>query len=54
MTVYLPVWLWHCTCRFAVLVSCNDEIAVRTCSLLCLQLQRQVAKRIVVLLVFIE
>jgi len=41
MTVYLLVW--HCTrTRFTVLVSCNDEIAVRSYPFLCLQ--RQVAK----------
>jgi len=41
ITAYLPVW--HCTrARFAVLVSCNDEFAVRSCPLL--RLQRQVAK----------
>ena len=40
MTVYMPVWHWHCTRpRFTVLVSCNDEIAVGTCPLLCLQKQ---------------
>ena len=38
MTVYLPVWHWHCTkSRFTVLVSCNDEIAVHSCPLLCEQ-----------------
>ena len=37
-TVYLPVW--HCTrARFTVLVSYSDEIAVRSCPLLCLQMQ---------------
>jgi len=43
MTVYLLVWHWHRTrARFTVLVSCNDEIVVSSCPLLCLQ--RQVAK----------
>jgi len=43
MTVYLLVWHWHRTrARFIVLVSCNDEIAISSCPLLCLQ--RQVAK----------
>jgi len=37
-TVYLPVW--HCTrARFTVLMSYSDEIAVRSCPLLCLQMQ---------------
>jgi len=35
MTVYFPVW--HCTsARFTVPVSCDDEIAVRSCPVLCL------------------
>ena len=34
------MWHWHSHCtraRFTVLVSCNDEIAVRSCPILCLQ-----------------
>jgi len=43
MTVSLPVWNSHCTrVRFAVIVSCSDELAVHSCPLLCLQ--RWVAK----------
>jgi len=43
VTVYLPVWHWHCTrASFTVPVSCNGEIAVR--SYLLLWLPRQVAK----------
>jgi len=43
MTLYLPVW--HCSrARFTVLVSCNDEIAVRSCPLLCLQRQVEADK----------
>jgi len=43
MTVFLPVWNLHCTrVRFTVVVSCNDELAVHSCPLLCLQ--RWVAK----------
>jgi len=37
MTVYLPVRHYCTRARFTVLVSCNDEIAVRSCPLLCLQ-----------------
>ena len=43
MTVYLPVWHWHCTrARFTVLVSCSDEFAVHSCPLLCLQKQGRI------------
>jgi len=43
-TVYLPVCHWQrrARTRFTILVSCNDEIALRSCPLLCLQ--RQVAQ----------
>jgi len=35
VTVYLPVWHWHCTrANFTVPVSCNGEIAVRSYPLL--------------------
>jgi len=44
MIVCLPVWHSHCTrARFPVLMSCNAELAVHSCPLLCLQ--RQVTKR---------
>ena len=36
-TVSLPVWHYCTRARFTVLVSCNGEIAVRSCPLLCLQ-----------------
>jgi len=40
---FLPVWNSRCTrVRFTVIVSCSDELAVHSCSLLCLQ--RWVAK----------
>jgi len=43
MAVYLPVWHSRCTkARFSVLVSCDDELVVHSCPLLCLQ--GQVAK----------
>jgi len=43
LTFHLPSWHRHCTrTRFTVVVSCNDEIAVRSCPRLCLQ--RQVAE----------
>jgi len=43
VTLYLPVWYWHCTrARFTVLVPCNDEIADRSYPFLFLQ--KQIAK----------
>jgi len=37
----------HCTgARFAILVSCSDELAVHSYPLLRLQLQRQVTNRV--------
>jgi len=40
MTLYFPSWHRRCTrTRFTVVVSCNDEIAVRSCPRLCLQKQ---------------
>ena len=43
MTVFLPAWNSHCTrVKFTIIVSCSDELAVHSCSLLCLQ--RRVAK----------
>jgi len=59
MTVYLPVWHWHCTrVRFTVLVLCSetsDEFAIHSaCPLLCLQRHGcETCERIVLLLVFI-
>jgi len=36
MTLCFPVWHSHCTtARFTVQVSCNGELAVHSCSLLC-------------------
>jgi len=36
--VFLPAWNSHCVrVGFTVIVSCSDELAVRSCPLLCLQ-----------------
>ena len=38
MTVSLPVWNSHCTrVRFTVTVSCSNELAVHSCTLICQQ-----------------
>jgi len=40
MTVYLPVRHPHCARgSFTVLVLCSDDLAIRSCPLLCLQRQ---------------
>jgi len=57
IAVYFPVWPSHCTrARFTVLVSCSDELAVHSCSLIYLQTAEadcETCEQIVLLLVFI-